>query len=221
MTGGIVDRGFPIVLSGPSGSGKSTVIRELLARRGDLRFSVSATTREPRAGERSGVHYTFMARDEFEERSRRGQMLEWAEVHGELYGTPRENLSLALADGVHLLLDIDVQGARQVRSSVPEAVTIFLLPPPGAWLGRLRSRGSESQGEFRRRLRTAEAELKAAGEFEYVVVNDDLADTVRRLASILEAEESRTARLGKELSRCASALRSEVDAGLRQAADGG
>lgn len=220
MTAGIVDRSFPIVLCGPSGSGKSTVIRELLARRDDLRFSVSATTRRPRTDERPGVDYTFTTRARFEGLTRGGEMLEWAEVHGELYGTPRENLSQALSDRKHLLLDIDVQGARQVRSSVPEAVTIFLLPPRGAWLDRLRTRGSESRGELLRRLRSAEAELKEVGDFEYVVVNDQLTETIRRLESILEAEESRTPRLGKQLSRFASDLQRELAVGLRQAADG-
>lgn len=207
------------MLCGPSGSGKSTVVRELLIRREDLRFSVSATTRRPRTGERSGVDYTFTTRAQFERRIRREEMLEWAEVHGELYGTPRENLSQALSDRLHLLLDIDVQGARQVRSSVPEAVTVFLLPPRGAWLDRLRARGSESSGELRRRLRSAEIELKEVGDFDYVVVNEQLTDTIRRLESILEAEESRTPRLGKQLSRFAADLLNELAAGLRQAAD--
>ena len=98
-------------------------------------------------------------------------MLEWADVHGELYGTPRENLQNAVSEGVHLLLDIDVQGARAVKAAVPEALTIFLLPPSGAWLSRLRSRGSESGAGLERRLGTAKAELVAAEEFEYVIIN--------------------------------------------------
>lgn len=213
----LFDRTFPVVLAGPSGSGKTTVIRELLSRRSDLRFSVSATTREARPGERSGIHYIFLPRAEFERRCEGGEMLEWAEVHGELYGTPRANLERARADGVHLLLDIDVQGARAVRSSVGEAVTIFLLPPSGAWLARLRSRGSEAAPALERRLRTAEAELMAAREFDYVVVNHQLAAAVARVESIIDGEESRTARVGRELGQLVSALESEIAAARSEA----
>jgi guanylate kinase len=214
----LVDRTFPVVLSGPSGSGKTTVIRELLSRRHDLRFSVSATTRDARAGERSGIHYVFLAREEFESRCEQGEMLEWADVHGKLYGTPRENLGNAVSEGVHLLLDIDVQGARAVKEAVPEALTIFLLPPSGAWLSRLRSRGSESGAGLERRLRTAEAELVAAEEFEYVIINDELEEAVRRVESILDGEESRTARVGRELGRVVSALEREMSAARSEAA---
>lgn len=217
MTGPF-DRTFPVVLSGPSGSGKTTVIRELLSRREDLRFSVSATTRDARSGERSGIHYLFLERAEFERRRDHGGMLEWADVHGQLYGTPRENLDRAIADGVHLLLDIDVQGARAVRTAVPEAVTIFLLPPIGVWLSRLRSRGSETGRALERRLRTAETELRAAGEFEYAIVNDALAETVSRVESILAGEESRAARVGRELGRHVSALEDEISAARSEAA---
>ena len=205
----LFDRTFPVVLSGPSGSGKTTVIRELLLRRNDLRFSVSATTREARSGERSGVHYVFLEQ---------GEMLEWADVHGELYGTPRENLQNAVSEGVHLLLDIDVQGARAVKAAVPEALTIFLLPPSGAWLSRLRSRGSESGAGLERRLGTAKAELVAAEEFEYVIINDELAEAVRRVESILDGEESRTARVGRELGQLVSALEREISVARSEAA---
>ncbi len=214
----LFDRTFPVVLSGPSGSGKTTVIRELLSRRNDLRFSVSATTREARLGERPGVHYVFHDREEFERRCEHGEMLEWADVHGQLYGTPRENLERATSDGVHLLLDIDVQGARAVRTAVPEAATIFLLPPSGAWLTRLRSRGSETGPALERRLRTAEEELTAAAEFDYAIVNDKLADTVRRVESILDGEESRTARVGRELDQLVSVLENEISAARSEAA---
>jgi guanylate kinase len=212
------DSTFPIVLAGPSGSGKTTLVREILDRRGDLRFSVSVTSRKPRAGENSGVHYTFLERAEFDKRCSRGELLEWAEVHGDLYGTPLANLEAARADGVHLLLDIDVQGARAVREAVPEAVTVFLLPPAGAWLSRLRQRGSESRETLQRRLRSAATELDAADDFQYVVVNDDLEQTVRRVEAILEAEESRTARVGIDLVRLVSALEEEISAAQRDAA---
>ena len=208
----MLDGSFPIVLAGPSGSGKTTVVRELLARRGDVRFSVSATSRQPRSGERQGVHYTFLERAEFEARLDRGELIEWAEVHGDLYGTPRANLDKARTDGVHLLLDIDVQGARAVKRAVAEAVTVFLLPPAGAWLDRLRARGSEDLEALARRLRSAAVELEAADEFEYVIVNDELEDTVDRVAAIIDAEESRTPRVGMGLVELLSALRREISA---------
>jgi guanylate kinase len=216
----LLDRGFPVALCGPSGSGKTTVIRELLSKRDDLRFSVSVTTRHPRSGERADVHYRFLAREEFEELRAGGGLLEWAEVHGELYGTPRANLERAKAEGRHLLLDIDVQGARQVSAAVPETLTIFLLPPSGVWLERLRSRGSEAADALARRLRTAESELLFAEEFEYVILNDELSRTVRRVEAILEAEESRAGRVGKELRRCVSALQEEIAAVSRSTVGG-
>lgn len=214
------NQGFPLVLAGPSGSGKTTVARELLTRRDDLRFSVSVTSREPRAGEKTGVHYTFLERVEFEASRGRGELLEWAEVHGDLYGTPQANLESARADGVHLLLDIDVQGARSVMERVPDAVTVFLLPPPGAWLSRLQARGSESRESLRRRLESAATELHAAAEFQYVVVNDDLEEAVHSVLAILDAEESRTARVGNGLVALVSELEEEIAAALTSAASG-
>jgi guanylate kinase len=187
---------FPIVLAGPSGGGKTTVRTELLKRRSDLVFSVSATTRAPRPGETDRRDYRFMARDDFEELVRRGDLLEWAEVHGELYGTPAENLRSAHREGVHLLLDIDVQGARQFRELEPDAVMIFLLPPDRERLvERLRSRGSESPNSVRTRMRTALAELESLGRFDYAVVNDDLEETLDAVEAIIVAESHGVRRL--------------------------
>ncbi len=189
-----------LVLAGPSGGGKTTVCRRLLAARADLEFSVSATTRTRRPGERDGVDYRFLSRPSFEALAARDGFLEWAEVHGELYGTPRDNLSSARRAGRHLLLDIDVQGARQVRKSEPEAVHVFLLPPSAeVLLARLRGRGSENEDEVRRRMRTALSELEAVHDFDYVVVNAELESAVRAVESILDAESRRTERRRAEV----------------------
>ena len=138
-----------------------------------------------------------MDRDTFEGLIRNGDLLEWAEVHGELYGTPRDNLRRAQGEGRHLLLDVDVQGARQLRELEPDAVTVFLLPPDyGRLVSRLRGRGSEDGETFRRRMRTALAELAEGSLFDYVVVNDDLEETVRRVEDIISAERHSVARSG-------------------------
>ncbi len=209
-----------VVLAGPSGAGKTTLARLLITRHPDFLFSVSATTRAARAGEQDGVDYHFLDRARFEELVRTGEMLEYAEVHGELYGTPRYNLDVARERGQHLLLDIDVQGARQVRRVEPEVLSIFLLPPSGTRVvERLRGRGSEDEDELRQRLATAEAELRAVSEFEYVLVNDELEETTRRLKSILASEERKVARLGKEAVERANRLISEIRRALNERGD--
>ncbi len=186
---------FPIVLVGPSGGGKTTVGRALESRRSDVRFSVSATTRKRRRDETDGKDYRFLSRDEFQGWIEQGKLLEWATVHGELYGTPLDDLDAAKADGVHLLLDIDVQGMRALRAIHPEAVSIFFLPPDAeSVVERLKGRRSEDAESLRRRLETALSELAAIDEFDYMVVNDSVADTVDRVAAILDAESSRVER---------------------------
>lgn len=201
---------FPLVLAGPSGAGKTTVGRAL-ERRGRVRFSVSATTRPPRAEEEDGVDYRFLPRERFREMVDAGELLEWAEVHGHLYGTPTEALREAREEGRHLLLDIDVQGARSVRSDVPETVGVFLLPPNGTRIvRRLLGRGSEDEDELRRRLRAAEQELAAVTEFDYVVVNDDLERAVDLVDAVLRAEELRIPRLGGRVEQVASGLNEEI-----------
>lgn len=203
---------FPIVLAGPSGGGKTTVRRELLQRRSDLVFSVSATTRRPRPGEVDGRDYQFLPRDEFESLVEGGDLLEWAEVHGDLYGTPRANLRRAREEGRHLLLDIDVQGARQIRQGQPDALTVFLLPPDYERLvDRLRGRGSEDAGTFRTRMQTALSELSEVDRFDYAVVNDELEDTVRAVESILAAENHRVKRLSPEVQRLVADLSDAVN----------
>ena len=177
---------FPLVLSAPSGAGKTTLANALRRRNRDVAFSVSATTRPPRPREVDGESYHFVSRDEFLRMRDAGELLEWAEVHGNLYGTPAENVRRAQARGEHLLLDIDVQGARQVRRALPEAVLVFILPPSAAALAkRLGGRGTEAPEVLRRRLRNAGEEVRAAPEFDYVVVNEVLSTAVDEIEAVL------------------------------------
>lgn len=214
-SGDLRARGFPVVLAGPSGSGKTTIGRALVERRDDVRFSVSATTRDRRPNEREGVDYHFLSRDEFRRRIEADAFLEWAEVHGELYGTLRSELERARGGGEHLLLDIDVQGARSVRDRVQDAVTVFLLAPSGERIvERLRGRGSESEGELRRRLRAAEAELAAVSEFDFVVVNAVLDRAVEAVETIVQSEERRIQRMPRRVQQGGESLAREIRATL-------
>lgn len=180
---------YPIILSSPSGAGKTTIARELLKRRDDVGYSVSCTTRQPRAQEVDGRDYYFLSRAEFLKRREEGAFAEWAEVHGNLYGTLRSEVERVLRAGRNVLMDIDVQGAAQFRRAFPLAVTIFVLPPSAEVLmGRLRSRHTETPEQLIRRLQSALMELQAVDEYEYVVVNDDLDLAVLRVSSIIDAE---------------------------------
>jgi guanylate kinase len=180
---------FPIILSAPSGGGKTTIARRLLACRSDVGYSVSCTTRNPRPGERDGVDYYFLSREEFLSRRALGDFAESAEVHGNLYGTLRTEISRVLDDGRHVIMDIDVQGARQMLTSFPQSVAVFILPPSGeVLLDRLRNRKTESPQQLAARLHSALHELRAVEEYEYVVVNDDLDRAVERVGSIIDAE---------------------------------
>ena len=180
-------RARPLVLAAPSGTGKTTIAHRLVDGSPDFVFSVSATTRKPRPGERDGTDYEFVSREAFEAMVARGEMAEWAEVHGELYGTPRRNLMEAAEVGQHVVLDIDVQGAAQIRESFPDAVRIFVLPPSGReMIRRIGLRASEQAPEIARRLRSALRELARADEFHHVVVNDDLDRTVARVRELVD-----------------------------------
>jgi len=188
---------FPVVLAAPSGAGKTTIARRLRERRDDVVFSVSATTRVPREGERDGVDYHFVGMDEFRRMIAAGELIEWAEVHGRMYGTPLRNVRQAQENGDFLILDIDVQGAAQIRQHVPEAVHVFILPPSGSELcERLSGRGSEDGDAVRRRLANAREEIHRAGTFDYLVINDDLERAVDAIEGILMAEAHRVARIG-------------------------
>jgi len=176
----------PAVLSAPSGAGKTTIARALVDAEEDFAFSVSATTRARRGREADGVDYWFLTREEFSRRIDAGEFAEWAEVHGELYGTPFSSLRRAGQGGRHVLLDIDVQGARQIREAVPRALLLFILPPSvDILLSRLRVRGTEGEAAIRRRLRTARDELGAAEFFDFFVVNDDLERSLAEVRTLV------------------------------------
>ena len=176
------------VLAGPTAVGKGTVSQYIREHYPQVCLSVSATTREPRPGEIDGVHYSFVSHQHFDELVEQGKMLEWAEVHGQnKYGTPRSMVDSALARGQHVLLEIDLQGARQVRQSLPEATFVFLAPPTWEELvRRLVGRGTESAEEQQRRLETAKLELAAEPEFDAVIVNDTVGQASARLVEVMQ-----------------------------------
>lgn len=203
-------RPFPVVIAAPSGAGKTSLARALVARHPDLVFSVSATTRPARRVEQGGKDYWFVSDAEFDRMLEAGELLEWAVVHGRRYGTPRSEVEGALARGQTPILDIDVQGARQIRRSYPAAVLVFVLPPSGEELNRrLTQRGSESKEDRIRRLENARRELGAAPEFDYVVVNDDFDRALAALEAVIAGEAHRVPRvenLAGELERLATEL---------------
>jgi guanylate kinase len=182
------------VITGPSGVGKGTLIRGLMERVEGLELSVSATTRAPRAGERDGVEYHFLTREEFDRRVAEDAFVEHADYAGRSYGTLRSELDGRLRAGTPVVLEIEVQGARQVRAAMPEAVQVFIAPPSlEALRARLIGRGTDDRHEVERRLRVAEEELDAQPEFAHVVVNDRLGDATADLAAIVASELGRAA----------------------------
>jgi guanylate kinase len=209
-------RTFPLVLSAPSGAGKTTLARRLRERRGDIVFSVSATTRAPRDGEVDGRDYHFVGEGEFRRMIDAGELIEWAPVHGNHYGTPLKNVAESEARGHFLVLDIDIQGAAQIRQKVPQAVHVFVMPPSGEVLcDRLLKRGSESDEARRRRLKNARDEIQDAARFDYVVVNDDLERAVDELEAILAAESLRVSRL-PALDQTVRQISAEIEAHLAE-----
>ena len=200
--------GSLLVVSAPSGAGKTTLCKRLLAEVPAIEFSVSHTTRTPRAGERDGIDYHFVAQGEFEALRARGEFLEWATVAGHLYGTSAAAVRTALGRGRDVLLDIDTQGAASVRRLDPAAVQIFILPPdPEALRSRLEGRGSESAKDLQRRLGLARGEIDQAHLYDYIIVNDDLDEAYERLRGVVLAVRSRRERQAERLAAIATRFR--------------
>ena len=188
------------IVSAPSGSGKSTLVEKLMQCVANLRFSVSYTTRPPRGSERNGRDYFFIPREEFERRIAQGEFLEWAEVFGNYYGTHRSELDRASQEGVDLVLDIDVQGARQLKEKIPAAVTIFILAPSRQVLEqRLRARSQDAEAVIERRLSEAAEEIRNYSQYDYVLVNREVEASVDNLVSIVKAVRSRRERMEREI----------------------
>ena len=188
------------IISAPSGSGKSTLVHRLLASDPKLVFSISYTTRAPRAQERAGVDYNFISRQDFEARVANGEFLEYADVFGNYYGTHQGFLERAHAEGRDLVLDIDVQGARQLKVRLPEAVSIFVLPPSREILEqRLRARSQDTEAVIQRRLKGAADEVRNYKQYDYVLINREIEPAVAQLESIVQAERMRRMRMEEEV----------------------
>jgi guanylate kinase len=189
-------QGILFILSAPSGAGKTTLYNGLREIYPEIQLSVSCTTRARRRGEISGRDYRFITEAEFEDLKRRGEFAEWARVHDYCYGTPRRPLDRAIGAGRDMLLDIDVQGARQIKLAYPSAVSIFLLPPSRRELRRrLAARGTDDNGIIRRRLANARGEIGEIIRYDYYVVNREVSDAVKVLSAIVEAERAKTSRV--------------------------
>jgi guanylate kinase len=185
-------KGRLIIISSPSGGGKGTLIKEVLDAVPELAYSISLTTRAPRFGEEHGHHYHFVSKKEFEDEIKAGGFLEYAEVHGNLYGTSNVQVERMTAEGKDVILEIDVQGADWVRKRVPDALSIFILPPSFEVLkARLMARGTEDPADLELRLRNARSEVMEYEKFDYVVVNDEIFSAARKLGSIIVGERQR------------------------------
>jgi guanylate kinase len=205
-------RGRLFVVAAPSGAGKTSLVRALMERDPSLRFSVSYTTRPRRTAEEHGRDYFFVSRDEFERMVEAGEFIEHARVFDNYYGTARQQVEQSLAAGQNLLLEIDWQGAQQIRSAMPEAVSVFILPPSRAELERrLRGRGTDSEEVIQRRLRDAAGDMTHWPEFDYVVVNDDFGVALAELGDIVAGRGDATRRDRPGLAELAGALTKEGD----------
>lgn len=196
----MTDKGMLLVLSGPSGTGKGTLCNLLLNRVENLFLSVSATTRPPRNGEVDGVDYLFLDKGDFESRIAKGEFLEWAKVYNNYYGTPKEIAKKMMNEGKDVILEIDVQGAAQVKKNCPEGVFVFILPPSFEELKkRITKRGTETKESMALRLKSAQEEMSASHSYDYVVINDDINQAALKLHSIVLAERCKVFRNKKIL----------------------
>jgi guanylate kinase len=206
---------FPVILSSPSGGGKTTIAKQLMKQRTDVGYSVSCTTRLPRSGEVDGKDYYFLSIGEMLAARERGEFAESAEVHGKMYGTLRREVDRVLGSGRHVLMDIDVQGARQFVKAFPRSVLVFVLPPSvDVLMTRLMARKSETNEALRIRLRSALNELQAIDAYDYVVVNDSLDHAVAAVSSIIDAETHRRDRkdgMGEQVQALVDELTREID----------
>jgi guanylate kinase len=204
-----------VVLSAPSGGGKTTITKALLARRTDIGYSVSATTRRPRPGEQDGVAYHFLTRDAFVLRREAGEFVEWAEYAGEWYATLKREVDAVLRSDKHVVLDIEIQGAGQVqlRYPAPQSIGIFILPPSAAaWTGRLLGRGTESPESLARRLEQAVREIRQSVGWRHIVINDDLGAAVDEVSRIIDEDGAKPHHPGVEpVGKLVEALVSEAD----------
>jgi guanylate kinase len=190
-----------VVVSGPSGVGKSTVVNRVLEARENISISVSLTTRPPRRGEVDGVDYHFVTSEEFLRRRESGDLLEWAEVHGNLYGTRADFVENTIGGGTNVLLEIDVQGGMSVKKKKPESVLIFLLPPSFEALeARLRGRGTDSEEVIERRIRNARWELGFYDKYDYLVINDDIDRCIGDVLAVIDAEALRRTRADVDIT---------------------
>jgi guanylate kinase len=185
-------KGLLLVISGPSGVGKGTINAALRRQNKDMDYSISATTRSPRPGETDGVDYFFLNKEDFQKRLAAGDFLEWADVFGNYYGTLKDRVAAKLSQGIDVILEIDTQGAAQVKEKMPDAVFIFIMPPSREILEkRLRGRGTEAPEVIARRLADSLQEMDRAKEYDYIVVNDDVAEATSKVAAIIEAERAK------------------------------
>lgn len=198
----MTNKGLLVVFSGPSGTGKGTVMKALLEQDPNLRLSVSATTRKPRPGEEDGREYHFLSKEEFDGMVRSGRMLESACYCGNYYGTPAEPIERWTAEGHDVFLEIEVQGGAQVEEKMPDAVSIFVLPPSLEELEkRLRGRGTEAEETVQKRLKAARGEIPYAEKYDYVVVNDSVSQAAEQIQKILSAEKCRSCRSRQLIER--------------------
>ncbi len=198
-------KGLLIVISAPSGTGKTTLVNKLMKEIPTLEFSISCTTRKARPGEVEGKDYYFLSLENFEQKIENGELLEWAEVYGNFYGTPKDKVMEALQKGRDILLDIDTQGALQVKKNYPEAILIFILPPSLKELEyRLRKRATDDAETIEKRLIVARKEISLASKYDYMIVNDRIETAFEKLKSIITAERWKTERIKKHLNEVTS-----------------